>query len=111
MPMSARKDAARNAANYMLKDCSRTDDLKQCLIDRGAECHAVVGKRDNEHRCETAITIETSKLSVAERGPETSDLFDVVFRICTTKKGWRGRVRSIELSKLSGTHSTEKSRN
>ena len=96
-PMSARKGAAKDAARSLLRACSATDDVKQCLVDRGAECEAIAGKTGEEFHCVTQITLEGTKVPVRSRPPETSDTFNVTYRVYMTKKGWKGSTRSVVL--------------
>ena len=82
----------------MLNACSATDDVRQCLIDRGAECEAITGKTGEEFQCVTQINIEFTKVPIRSRPPETSDTFDVTYRVYMTKKGWKGSTRSVVLA-------------
>jgi len=96
-PMSARKDAARNVARGVVKACSATDDVKQCLIDRGADCEAAAAKADEEYLCAMQITVDFTKVHRRSGPPDTSDTFDVTYRVYRTKKGWKASTRSVAL--------------
>lgn len=97
-PMSARKDAAENVARGLLTACSETDDVKQCLIDRGAECEATGEEADQEFSCTMQISVDFTKLGRRSGPPDSSDPFDVTYRIYQTKKGWKGKTRSVRLA-------------
>lgn len=96
-PMHARKQAANDAAKNLLRACSETDNVQQCLVDRGATCKAVAGTNGDEFHCVTQITVEFSKLRSNSRPPESLDTFDVTYQIYMTKKGWKGRTRSVKI--------------
>lgn len=97
-PMSVRKQAAKEAARSLLRACSTTDDVKQCLVDRGAECNAVAAKTGDEFQCVMQITVDGMKMSGRSQPPETSDTFDVTYRVYMTKKGWKGSTYSVVLA-------------
>lgn len=96
-PMHARKRAANDAASSLLRACSETDNVQQCLIDRGATCEAVTGKNREEFLCVTQITVEFRKPRSNPRPPESLDTFDVTYEIYMAKNGWKGRTRSVKI--------------
>lgn len=96
--MSARKDAARNVARGVVKACSAADDVRQCFIDRGAVCEAAAETAGEEYFCTTQISIDFTRLSRRSGPPDTSDTFDVTYRVYRTKKGWKASTRSVALA-------------
>ena len=94
---SVQKKIADRAATEMLLQCRESDDKMGCLERRGAVCESVEGKKKDEHRCTTTITLTFNKVgyagNVGSQGGEAT--FEIAYRVYMGKKGWRVSKHSV----------------
>ena len=97
----AQRDMARNFGAALLRDCGNTDNVYACLVERGAVCEPVKGKKAAEFRCEFEVTLDFSRVGQTGRaGAKQSEAaFLITYRVFEGRKGWRATMKSARPAK------------
>lgn len=91
VPERLKKNAAKNASRALLDQCRKSDNLKECLVERGFHCEPVEGQKEQQHRCSMNITVDFTKAGRRDKPPELVEKRRIQITVYMTKKGWRGK--------------------
>ena len=97
VPKKIRTAAAKNTARAILSQCTKTENVKECLEEHGATCMPVEGRKRQEHLCKREITTEFTGAGKRDKPPELVEKYEIQFVVYMSKKGWRGKTGPVVL--------------
>ena len=91
VPERVKRSAAKNTSRVLLDQCRKSDDLKECLVERGFQCEPEEDGKEQQHRCSRDITVDFTKAGKRDKPPELVEKYRIQITVYMTKKGWRGK--------------------